>query len=208
MIPLLVNLTGRSVLICGGGEVAARKTAFFMPEADVTVVSRSVSAPIARSGARLIEADLDELDETGLRELCRGAVIVVAATSDPALNGRLARAARAEGALVNSATGADGDVHLPAVARGERYVIAVGTGGDSPGMARFLRESIERMYPFLDRMIALQGRLRRHLIGQQPDQRQRSRVLRAALEDGELWSALGEDEERAWALAEARYLHA
>jgi precorrin-2 dehydrogenase / sirohydrochlorin ferrochelatase len=208
MIPLLVDLSGRCVLICGGGDVAARKAAFFLPEAEVTVVSRSFATPLLRSGARLVEADLDRLDDAGLRALCSDAHLVVAATSDPALNGRIVRAARSEGVLANSASGAGGDVQLPAVARGERYMIAVGTGGESPGMARFLRESIERMYPRIDQMIALQARLRSRLQDEIPDQRQRSALLRDVLEDREIWAALDEGDDQAWALAEGRYLHA
>jgi precorrin-2 dehydrogenase/sirohydrochlorin ferrochelatase len=208
MIPLLVDLSGRSVLICGGGEVAVRKVAFFLPEAEVTVVSRSFAPPLQRSGARLVEADLDALDEAGLRALCSAADLVVAATSDPALNARIVRAARSEGVLANSASGAGGDVQLPAVARGERYVVAVGTGGESPGVARFLREAIERAYPHLDGMIALQARLRHRLRQTTLDQPERSSLLRAVLEDDAVWAAFDEGEDRAWALVEGRYLHA
>ncbi len=50
MIPLLVDLSARCVLICGGGEVAARKAAFFLPEAEVTVVSRSFSSTLSARG--------------------------------------------------------------------------------------------------------------------------------------------------------------
>jgi len=207
MIPLLVDFSGRCVLICGGGEVAARKAAFFLPEAEVTVVSRSFASPHLRSGARLVEADLDRLDDAGLRALCSDADLVVAATSDSALNGRIVRAARSEGVLANSASGAGGNVQLPAVARGERYLVAVGTGGESPGMARFLREMIERTYPCLDLMIALQARLRERLRDDLPDQRQRSSLLRAVLEDPAVWAALDKGEENAWALVEERYLH-
>lgn len=208
MIPLLVDLSGRCVLICGGGEVATRKAAFFLPEAEVTVVSRSFASSLVTTGARLVEADLDGLDDDGLRALCSGAFLVVAATSDPALNGRIVRAARSEGVLANSASGAGGDVQLPAVARGRRYVIAAGTGGDSPGMARFLRESIQTAYPRLDEMVALQVRLRGRLQEECPDQQQRSALLRAVLEDPMVWEALEEGEDRAWAVVEARYLHA
>ncbi len=87
-------------------------------------------------------------------------------------------------------------------------MVAVGTGGESPGMARFLRESIERAYPRLDEMIALQTRLRCRLQDEIPDQRQRSTLLRAVLEDREIWAALDEGDDQAWALVEGRYLHA
>jgi precorrin-2 dehydrogenase/sirohydrochlorin ferrochelatase len=208
MIPLLVDFSGRCVLICGGGEAAARKAAFFLPEAEGTVVSRSFVPSLIGSGSRLVESDLDRLDEAGLRALCSEARLVCAATSDTALNGRIVRAARCEGVLANSASGAGGAVQRPAVARGQRFTVAVGTGGESPGMARFLREAIEEAYPRLDEMIALQARLRSRLRDEVPDQRQRSSLLRAVLEDKAIWAALEEGEDRAWELVEERYLHA
>ncbi len=56
-------------------------------------------------------------------------------------------------------------------------------------------------------MVALQARLRRRLRDEIPDQGQRSSLLRAVLEDGEVWAALDEGEDRAWQLVEERYLH-
>jgi hypothetical protein len=41
MIPLFADLTGKRVVIFGGGKVAARKAAFFATEADVDIISRS-----------------------------------------------------------------------------------------------------------------------------------------------------------------------
>lgn len=207
MIPLLLDLTGRRVLIVGGGEVAARKAGAFVEEAEVTVVSRSFH-PSLPDGVARVEADIAGMSDLELRELCEDAFLVIAATSDLALNDRVVRAATAVGAHTNNASGTPGDVQLPAVSRGDRYVIAVSTGGESPGVARFLREAIERWYPTLDEMIELQGRLRSELLTRCGDQRKRSAVLRCVLEDDEVWAALGGEKGQAWRLVEARYLHA
>jgi precorrin-2 dehydrogenase/sirohydrochlorin ferrochelatase len=206
MIPLLLDLTGRRVLITGGGAVAARKAEAFVGEAEVTVVSRSFH-PSLSERVRRIEADLGDLDTAALASLCEGAFLVIAATQDPSLNDRICRAASAAGALTNNASGEAGDVHLPAVARGERYVIAISTDGGSPAVSRFLREAIERCWPQLDRMIELQARLRRELRSRLDDQEQRSSRLRQVLDDREVWAALGADDAGAWKLVEGRYLH-
>lgn len=206
MIPLLFDLSDQRVLIFGGGAVAARKARAFTGRSRVTVVSRSFH-PSLPSDVERVEAELDALENDTLRSLCRGVFLVIAATSDITLNDRVIQAARSEGAHVNNAAGTPGDVQLPAVSRGERYLVAVSTMGESPGMARFLRESIERAYPSLDHMIALQGRLRSELRVRYGNQDERSALLRQVLEDNEIWAALDHDEERAWELVEARYLH-
>ncbi len=206
MIPLLFDLTDQRVLIFGGGPVAARKAGAFVGRARVTVVSRSFHPSLFRDVER-VEADVSSMDDDALHSLCTEVFLVIAALSDPDLNDRVVRAARRAGAHANNAAGTPGDVQLPAVSRGERYLVAVSTAGESPGMARFLREAIERMYPSLDRMIVLQGRLRNELRGRLEDQGERSALLRRVLDDNEVWAALDQDDGRAWQLVEARYLH-
>ena len=63
------------------------------------------------------------------------------------------------GVLFNNADGKAGDVTLPSQLKGEHYNIAISTGGESPGVARFLREHIGQSYPHLDRMIEVQNKL-------------------------------------------------
>lgn len=207
MIPLLFDLSDQRVLIFGGGAVAARKAAAFAGQARVCVVSRSFH-PSLSPGTERLEAEIDGMSDDELGALCSGSFLVIAATSDPALNDRIIRIARGVGAHTNNAAGTPGDVQLPAVSRGERYLVATSTAGESPGMARFLREAIERAFPSIDRMISLQGRLRNNLRARNGEQGERSDILRQVLEDREVWAILDRDEEEAWHLVEARYLHA
>ena len=207
MIPLFLDLADRRVLIVGGGAVAARKARAFATEAEVTVISRSFHRSMP-GAVRHVTADLEAMSDDALAALCEGAFLVIAATSDPGLNNRVVRVGASVGALTNNASGLPGDVHLPAVSRGEHFVIAVATGGESPGIARFLRERIDRWLPRLDRMIELQARLRRELHTRPGDQEARSSLLSRVLEDDEVWTALGGGSEEAWRLVEARYLRA
>ncbi|MDD1719723.1 MAG: bifunctional precorrin-2 dehydrogenase/sirohydrochlorin ferrochelatase, partial [Methanoregulaceae archaeon] len=81
-------------------------------------------------------------------------------------------------------------------------------GGEAPGVPRFLREFIEARCPQLDRMIALQKRLRVRLRETEPSQKRRQEILRSVLLDRELWKSLKENPGHAWEQAERRYINA
>lgn len=68
-------------------------------------------------------------------------MIAVAATSERAVNARVARDARAEGALCNVADlPAEGDIVVPATASRGRLTMAVSTSGASPVAAVVARD--------------------------------------------------------------------
>jgi len=130
-----LDLRGRRCVVAGGGAVARRKTEGLLAAgADVLVVAPEAGempggAVVERRAARL--ADLD------------GAVLVVCATDDPAVNAALAREARRLGVLANVVDDPDrGDLVVPAVLRRGALQVAVSTGGASPALARRLRDEL------------------------------------------------------------------
>ncbi|WP_292392298.1 precorrin-2 dehydrogenase/sirohydrochlorin ferrochelatase family protein [Methanoculleus sp. UBA303] len=208
MIPLMLDLTGRRVLIFGGGDVGARKAAYFEHEAEVTVISRSFSPALDGLAIRRQEADLSTLPDEALRGLLQGAFLAVAATPDTGLNDRIGRVCAGSGVLFNNAAGEPGDVIIPSVVRGSRYLVAISTHGKSPAVSRYLRMRLETEYADLDRMIDLQDEMRSMLREVEPVQAERSRILWSILRDEEVWGALASDYERARAMAIERHLHA
>ena len=44
MIPLIIDFSGKRVVIFGGGEVGARKAAYFCEETEVTVLEQVIFA--------------------------------------------------------------------------------------------------------------------------------------------------------------------
>jgi len=204
----MLDLKGRTVLIFGGGEVGARKAAFFRHEADVTVVSRSFSHEIERMPVRRIQADLAAASDDALRALLAGVFLAVAATPDPALNTRIGEICRSIGVFFNNAAGEQGDVLIPSVIRGEHYVVAISTFGMSPAVPRYLRLMLEREYAELDGMIELQAELRALLQESEPSPKRRAAILRDVVCDADVWAALASDREKARLIAEERYLHA
>jgi precorrin-2 dehydrogenase/sirohydrochlorin ferrochelatase len=208
MIPLFVDCSGRTVVIFGGGEVAARKADRFSHEADVLMISRSFSARCRDLPVRHRELDVERVPNEVIAGITGAAFLVVAALSDPRQNNRIGMICHEKKVLFNNADGNSGDVIIPAVTRGERYQIAISTGGESPAISRFLRQEIETRYPSLSAMIDLQHRLREALKIRQVPQAERREILWKVITDRSVWSALETSPERAWSDVETRYLHA
>jgi precorrin-2 dehydrogenase len=206
MIPLMIDLSDRTVVIFGGGNVGARKAAYFCREARVLVVSRSFSAAVKSLPVELVTHDLDTIGERELKDLLSTAFIAVAATQDHAINDRIGRCCRRLGVLFDSVEGEQGDITVPSVVRGDRYLLAISTEGRSPTVARFLREQIQTGWPLLDGMIGLQERLRFELKEKVPSAERRREISRAVIHDHAVWDALKSGADMAWDLVEVRYL--
>ncbi len=206
MHPLMIDLTGKKVVIIGGGEVGARKARFFAPVAEVTVISRSFSHHLSGIDVKRIPCDIRNLPDGKIHALLDRAFAVVAATPDPSLNNRIGTLCREKGILFNNASGDTGDLLIPSVIAGDHFLLAMSTEGESPAVSRFLREHLQSTLPELDRMVALQGRLRQHLPEREPDSRKRKDVVTAVLHDPSVWAALAKGEEGAWQIVEEKYL--
>jgi len=207
MIPLFVDCSQRRIVIFGGGDVAARKAAYFAGVAEVTVVSRSFQQKILDLPVFHKECDVSTESDESLEAMLEWAFLVIGALSDTAQNNRIGRLCRKRGILFNNADGEPGDVIIPSVTGGINYTLAISTHGSSPAISRFIREHLEQNFPALDQMIALQQRLRTELKRTEPDQVKRNAILWEVLNDSSVWKALSADNEEAWKLVKKRYLH-
>ncbi len=207
MIPLVLDMKGRKVVVFGGGRVGTRKAAYFAGEADVTVISRSFSPELEAMHVKRVRADLSGEGEDGIRRLVGDAFLVIAATGETDLNDRIGECCRRHGILFNNASGAAGDVILPAVSRMENCLIAVTTFGKSPAFSRYMREMLDRRKDEFGRMILLQERLRAWLLEHEKDQERRSSILWSVISDDKVWDAIRVDPEEGWRFVWRRYLH-
>lgn len=207
MIPLVVDHTGKRVLVFGGGSVAARKVAYFAGEADVTVVSRSYGKSLAALPVTRLIRDVKEATDAELAGLMEGAFAVIAALPDKDQNDRIGAICRQKGILFNNADGSPGDLIIPSVSSGRYYTIAVTTHGRSPAVCRFIREHIDQRFRMLDEMIALQQTLRRDMKRGGVPQEQRSLILRKVIQDIEIWETLERSAQEAELMARRKYLH-
>lgn len=207
MIPLFVDLSGKRVVIFGGGTVAARKAIYFLQEADVWVVSRSFSRQLMALPARRIILDVTATTDTRLSEIISGAFIVVAALSDKSLNDHIGDLCKRNGILFNNADGKMGDLIIPSVSSGKRYTIAITTLGKSPAVSRFIRENLDERFVLLDSMIELQDNLRTDLKKIRPSQTERRSILGKVIRDPEVWDALSRSQKEGEKTAREKYLH-
>lgn len=132
-----LDLTGRNVLVVGGGPVALEKVEGLLAAgAAVTVVAPQIVPGLA-------DLDLTVVRRGYRSEDLDGKFLVVAATSTTSVNRRVYRDAEARSLLCNVV-----DVPhlcsfiLPAIHRHEPIAIAVSTGGASPALAQHLRDQI------------------------------------------------------------------
>lgn len=155
--PILFRLEGRLCLVVGGGAVGLRKSRA-LREAGAAV--RLVD-PAAGEGEIL--SGFEVLRRPFLPEDLDGVVLAFAATADRHVNAAVAREARRRGIPVNVADAPEeGDFTLPAVGRRGKITLAVGTGGESPALARLLRDRLSAgVGPEWETVLALAAALRR-----------------------------------------------
>ncbi len=138
--PVNLLLADQPVLVVGGGPVAARKVeALLRAGARVTVVAPAAASAIAeRSDVTWLRRRYQPPEAGSYR-------LAVTATNDPSVNAQVARDCEAANVFVNSADDpANCTFTLPSVARRGHVQVAVSTGGQSPALARWLRQRIER----------------------------------------------------------------
>jgi len=94
------------------------------------------------------------------------AFLVIAATDDAEVNRAVWREADRRGCLINVVDDlAHSNFIVPAVVRRGELTLAVSTGGDSPALARRLREQLEaEIGPEYGELVALLGELRPDLL--------------------------------------------
>jgi len=140
--PIYLEMNGRRCIVIGGGPVAERKVAGLLQTgAKVTVLSPEPTDTIADwSKQNLINLRARHYQPGDLSEFD----LAFVATDDAQLNAAIHREGRSYGIWVNSADDpARCDFILPSVLRRGELTVAVSTGGQSPALARTIREELE-----------------------------------------------------------------
>ena len=144
--PLFLILAGRPVVVVGEGEEAAAKSRLLARHGAIV---RIVAAAPGEAVAALIAAGQAHLAGPILTAtVLAGARLCVVALDDAAAAAAAVAAARAAGVLVNAVDRPDlCDVIMPAIVDRAPVMVAIGTGGAAPALARALRGRIEQAVP-------------------------------------------------------------
>ncbi|SHE67921.1 uroporphyrin-III C-methyltransferase / precorrin-2 dehydrogenase / sirohydrochlorin ferrochelatase [Litoreibacter ascidiaceicola] len=150
--PIFISLEGRRVVVSGGGEAALAKLRLLLKtEANLTVVASDPAPEIvswAAEGRLTLIARPMEVGDA----LC--ARLFYAANEDDTEDARVADIANREGALVNIVDNLeDSQFITPAMVDRDPVVVAIGTEGAAPVLARAIKKDIEeRLSPRLGLM--------------------------------------------------------
>lgn len=145
-LPLFLQLRSQPVVVVGGGRIAIRKVELLRKSgARITVVSpelREELEQLARAG------EFQYVAERFSAAHVDGATLVVAATNDHAVNVAVSEAARSRKIWVNVVDNpALSTFIFPAIVDRSPIIVATSSGGESPVLARRVREQIEALLP-------------------------------------------------------------
>ena len=153
-LPIFIDIENRNCLLVGGGEVAARKIALLLRAgAHVTVIAPELCSELrdqlsVQLHAQLSRGRITHRAEAFHPDHLRDAVLVVAATDDPVVNGAVSRAAEHLHIPVNVVDNPKlCSFIMPSIVDRSPILVAISSGGTSPVLARLLRARLETMIP-------------------------------------------------------------
>lgn len=185
--PMFLKMDQRRVVFVGGGEEAARKVRLILrTEAEILICAETLDAELSALVAQGRARHATRLEPAHLA----GAALAFVATGEEASDMAAAALARAAGVPVNVVDRPElCDAFTPSIVDRDPLVVAIGTEGTAPVLARQVRTRLEEMLePRLGAFAALAGRMR-GLVEETVPKESRRRF----------W---------AWAFSEPRALHA
>ena len=177
LFPIFLKLAGRPTIVIGAGNLAESKIESLQAaNAQVTVIAPEARPRIEEMAAN---GEVTWHQRPYLDGDLRGNFLVVAATSDPAVNRAVFAEAEANNILCNAVDDPPFcDFYFPSVVRRGDLQIAISTAGASPALAQRLRKEINGLLP-LDAgdWLAELGNLRREVLQMEPLNEARKSLL-------------------------------
>jgi len=178
--PVMLELAGRRCVVIGAQAIREGKVEGLLAAGadDVVVVEPSVGDRFDGVGGVRVERRAwrpDDLD---------GAFLAVASSDDAVTRAAIAREARTRGVLVNVIDDIPQcDWAAPAIVRRGDLVLAIGTGGVSPAVARLIRERLQEEFGAeWGELLRVVGEVRRETLPALPDFAVRARRWHDALD--------------------------
>lgn len=144
MQPLIIDLTGKKVVIAGGGRIAARKaTVLSCEKALITFIAPEMSEEVRRLAK---EHQYKLVERAALPSDFNEAMLVILATNSREVNGSLARVLPPNQLVCVVDESGEGNVTFPATVRRGHLQIAVTSNGASPKLTRKLKRELEQQF--------------------------------------------------------------
>ena len=147
LFPIFLKLSGRHVLVVGGGKMAAlRAEQLIRAGAIVAVIAPKAGAEIER----LAKTESIDLVRRGFERshLTRRYFVVIAATNDSKVQREVSEEAERLGILCNVVDKPEScNFYMPAIVERGELKIAISTSGQSPALAGKMREYLEQAIP-------------------------------------------------------------
>ena len=142
--PLFIQAENKIILIFGGGRDAAAKLRLVLKtEAEVQVVAKTLK----KSEFQLGQAKWHQVDPLTFK-FPENVAFAYAATGDRQLDAKIAQRARSSGVLVCAADQpAVSDFSTPAIVDRDPVIVAIGTEGTAPVLARSIKADVESLLP-------------------------------------------------------------
>jgi len=142
---VLVGLKNARCVVVGGGQVAARKVAALQGAGACPVVISPVLCEVLQRQAQ--NGEIQAIRRAYRPGDLAGARLVIAATDDPVTNEAVWREAQEIDCLINVVDDpARCNFYVPATVRRGALTISVSTDGNSPALARRIRQALERQF--------------------------------------------------------------
>jgi uroporphyrin-III C-methyltransferase/precorrin-2 dehydrogenase/sirohydrochlorin ferrochelatase len=145
-LPIFASLSGQPCLVVGGGNVAERKVAQLLAAGALVTVNAPELSPGLKADAEAgrINLVLRPFDPS----LVPFQLLVIAATSDRAVNDAVAESARIALRLCNVVDDPEVSTYIsPSIVDRSPLLVAVSSGGQAPVLARLLRQQLESWLP-------------------------------------------------------------
>ena len=173
--PVNLRIGGELALVVGGGPLALHKARTLRRAgAQVRVISPSFTPGFRRLKVERVTRRFRAAD-------CTGAILVISATDDSAVNRSVYRACRRRGIPVNVVDQPElCTFYTPSVIRRGPLTLSISTEGSSPSLSKAIRKELERLYPAaIGRLVTELGRARNRILREEPPSRTRTRRLKA-----------------------------
>lgn len=172
--PMFIKTTNRRVVIAGGGEQAAQKARLILKtDAQIVLLADTLDDELQgmKDEGRAIQI-AGPIHEAHFR----GAAMAFIATGCPAIDTCLHAVAKAGDVAVNVVDQpALCDITTPSLVDRDPVVVAIGTEGTAPVLARGIKTQIEQMLdPSLGSFAAFAGRMRGPVAARVPRERRRA----------------------------------